>query len=140
MRGAPAARGFTLTELLLGVAVAGVLAGVALPQYQGALLKGRRADATSALGRLQAAEERQRAHHGAYSADFAALGLPARSEQGFYELQVELQGPEAYVARAVPAAGSPQQADADCPAIGLQVRLGFATALPDARCWNRPAP
>lgn len=133
----PAARGFTLAEMAAAVAVAGVLAGVALPSYQGALVKGRRADAAGALARLQAAQERLRASHGLYSADLAALGIAARSEQGFYTLQVALEGPDAYVARAQPAIGSPQQADRDCPALVLQVRQGFATYAPSARCWNR---
>lgn len=133
---ARAQRGFTLAEVMAVLAVTGVVAGVALPSYQGALLKGRRADAIGALGRLQAAQERMRAHHGLYSADLGALGLAALSEQGFYRLQVDLQGPDAYEARATPAAGSPQQADGECAAIVLQVRQGFATRAPTARCWN----
>lgn len=131
-----APRGFSLVEVLATMTVAGVLAGVALPSYQGALLKGRRADAASALGRLQAAQERLRANQGAYSDDLALLGLAGRSEQGFYRLQVTLLGPDAYEARALPADGSPQAADHECPALALQVRLGFATRAPSARCWN----
>lgn len=134
---ARAARGFTLTELLATLAVAGVLAGVAVPNYQGSLQKGRRADATSTLVRLQAAQERMRAHHGLYSADLRALGVSPISAQGFYAVEVSLLGPDAYVARARPVAGSPQQADRECPALELQVRQGFATRAPDPRCWSR---
>lgn len=113
------------------------LAAVAVPSYQQSLTNARRADAVSLLGRLQAAQERHRARHGLYTTDLPALGLGARSDQGFYTLALELQGPEAYRAVAVPAAGSPQAADARCPALELTVSMGFAQQGPSARCWQR---
>ena len=51
------AAGFTLVELAVVCAIAGVLAAVALPSYQSHLLRAGRADAVDALTRLQMAQD-----------------------------------------------------------------------------------
>ena len=51
------ARGFSLTELMIAVAVVGILAAVAYPSYQNYLRKGTRAAAQSAM--LSIADKQQ---------------------------------------------------------------------------------
>ncbi|KQU82892.1 pilus assembly protein PilE [Variovorax sp. Root318D1] len=59
-------RGFTLIELMIVVAIVGILASIAYPAYQDSLLKGRRAEARTALLELMQQQERYMTQRGTY--------------------------------------------------------------------------
>ena len=132
------APGFTLVELCVVLAVAGLLAAAAWPSYQAQLQRGRRADAVTALLRLQAAQESHRAHHGLYAAQLQALvGASApRSREGWYDIELVGSG-DRYEARAIARADSAAAGDRACATLRLQVREGIAHFAPSAQCWNR---
>lgn len=131
--------GFTLVEVVVVLAVAGLLAAIAWPSLQSQLTRARRADATAALQRLEVAQARHHAQHGLYTADPRALGAAAaaRSPEGLYTIALAVGPGETYTAVARAAAEGPQARDADCAEITLRVEQGFAQRGPTPACWTR---
>jgi type IV pilus assembly protein PilE len=122
-----AARGFTLIELMIVVAIVGILVRVAYPAYMQSVKKSRRADAKTALLDLAQREERYMATANIYTTSAPALGYPNGSTitiaspmnvmtgtAAYYTLQVDVQAatPTAFTAKAL-RTGS-QVADTQC--------------------------
>jgi len=73
------ARGFTLIELMITVAIIGILVKVAYPAYNQSVIKSRRADAKTALLDLAQREERYMSTANTYTIDPVKLGYTAGS-------------------------------------------------------------
>lgn len=67
--------GFTLVELLVVVLIIGILAAIALPQYQKSVEKARATEAVMFLNNLDKAEEAHRATTGQFTQDLDALAV-----------------------------------------------------------------
>jgi len=63
------ARGFTLLELMIVVAIIGILSAIALPSYQGYLEQARQATLRSAAQSMAVRQALYRAAEGAYSSE-----------------------------------------------------------------------
>ena len=66
-------QGLTLIELAVALLIVGILAAIAIPGYTSYMIRGRRADAKTALEQLRAAQEMVRAERGGYSTNLTQL-------------------------------------------------------------------
>lgn len=98
-------RGFTLVELMIAVAVVGVLAAIALPSYREYIANARRADGRAGILSLAQAMERWYTERGTYAgATVGSTGIhPNRSSQGYYTLSITVQDATTFTIRAAPA-------------------------------------
>jgi prepilin-type N-terminal cleavage/methylation domain-containing protein len=60
--------GFTTIELLIGVAIVGILAALAVPTFKGYVYKGRMSEAVTVLNEIKTRQETYRGHFGNYAA------------------------------------------------------------------------
>ena len=129
-----AARGFTLVEVGVVIAVSATLATLAVPSWLDQLVRSRRAEATTELRRLHWAQERHLERHGRYAASLAELPGAGRSANGHYRLELVADGAQGYalVARAQ---GS-QARDRACPELRLRVRGAISQREPEGACWS----
>lgn len=83
----------TLIELMLVIVVLAIVVGIAVPSYRNYVLRAHRADATAALLKVRAAQERFFLQNNRYAsaaeltaAPPAGLGFQATTEHGYYQL------------------------------------------------------
>ncbi len=120
--------GFTLIEIVVVVAIAAILAMIALPSYEEAIMRSRRSEAREALSDFAARQEQFFTDNKRYATTIAALGRPATTENGHYNISVSA-ATLSYTLVATPQ--GPQADDSDCATLTL-TWLGGRTPTD---CW-----
>lgn len=121
--------GFTLIELMITVAIIGILTSIALPSYQAHVTKTQRTDAQGALSSFSVAMERYFAANNTYvgaatGGTTAATAAPAAPKTTvfanqspldqstkLYNLTIQAETATTYTLRAAPITGTGQAAD-----------------------------
>lgn len=114
-------QGVTLLELMTVVVIIGILSAIAIPSYRGYLIRSQRSDATAALLRVAAAQEKFYLQNNSYATNAqlalappAGLGI-AGTEHGFYTLALaSVDTTLDFTATATPVATGPQSKDSAC--------------------------
>lgn len=125
--------GVTLIELLLTVAIIGVLAAVAYPSYSDFVLRNNRTEGQRELLRLANLQEQLYIDSRAYTTDMTVLGMtadPYITENGFYSIDAAING-ATFVLTAT--AKNAQTKDSGCTTLTIN-HLGQKT--PASGCWE----
>ncbi|UNP28065.1 type IV pilin protein [Lysobacter gummosus] len=135
-------RGFTLMELMVVVAIVGILVGIAVPTYQDSVRKSRRGQAKADLTELAQAMERYYTNNNSYlNADLNILWGPLLQSPrtGAAQYTISFDGAvtsSTFKLQAVPSTSSGQSKD-KCGTLTID-NAGRKTPIEDAKkeCWN----
>ncbi|HRD96845.1 MAG TPA: type IV pilin protein [Rubrivivax sp.] len=119
-------RGFSLIELMIAIAVIGLLAAVALPSFMDSVRKSRRSEAIAAMAAIQQAQERWRASNPTYTTTWANLAASSATPKGYYTLTLSTPAaPDDGIGYDVVATAASSQADdTPCKKMAVELRRG----------------
>ncbi|WP_257295272.1 type IV pilin protein [Endozoicomonas sp. YOMI1] len=123
-------KGFSLPELIIVVAIIGLLAGIVYPTYSQYMYEVRRSDAWAALTAAAAAQERWYSVNHAYTDSMDKLG-GSGSPEGYYTLSVEADT-SSFTLTAKALGNGVQATDSGC----TQFTVDHLGVLAPEACWK----
>ena len=122
--------GFTLTEILIAIAIVGILFAVAVPSYSSYITNSRRIDAQVAL--RNAAQELERCRTQAFTYANCDDDAPTKSQDGYYDLTYTVAA-ATFTITAKAVTGKSQAKDTGCTE--MTITQTGATGPTTADCW-----
>lgn len=135
--------GITLIELMIVVAIVGILGAIAYPSYQQYVIRSARSDARAALLDAASRQEQFYLDNKQYTPTLGAggLNLAATTEGGYYTIAIAAANAACplatcYSLTATPVAGKPSANDATCGTLSLGSNgVKSATGTMPNECW-----
>ena len=125
-------KGFTLVEMMVVVAIIGILAVVAIHLYNKQTYRARRVDAINTLMSISLREERYRSSNTQYGTLAQVWGGVSTTAEGFYTIAITNVSATSYTITAT-AVGN-QTNDTGCTSLVLSYSNGTMTRTPTS-CW-----
>lgn len=142
--------GFTLMEMLIAIAIVGILSAVAFPAYNSSKRKTRRTDAVSAALQIQVAQEKFRGSCAYYaqslgtsntcgaSASASTVKAPTTSDAGYYTMSIASSSATGNAYKIVATATGDQASDTGCTSITITFNSTNPKGLREpAACWAK---
>lgn len=140
-------KGFTLMELMVVVAIIGIIAAVAYPSYIKSGYKGRRVDGKTALQQMSQVLERCYANYGVYNSGNCGPNVSTNTQylvtgyatpKNYYTITGTTTG-TTYTLYAKAVSTGPQNGDTGCTTLSLnnvgQQGSGSSTTSDTGGCW-----
>ncbi len=124
-------QGFTLTELMIVVAIVAILAAIILPNYSRYAREAKRADAHNGITTMANLQERFFTENNRYATIATEMGYTSNtpaSNDGYWQLSIPTSTATGYTIRAVPSA---THTDSDC----AQIEQNSLGAKSPTTCW-----
>ena len=128
-------RGMTLIELLIVVAIVGILAATAGPAWNDQVIKSRRADARNTLLAAQIEQEQYRANNLTYATSMSAMGMGSfdSTSRDYYRVEVVSADATSFLITATP--NGNQANDSTCNVFAVRQTGPEHSGYAALSCW-----
>ncbi len=129
-------QGFTLVELMIVIAIVGILGAISMSFYGNYVTDANRTDGRTALTVTAASLEKCKALYSIYNSANCNVAFPVTSDEGLYTVAATAIAGPTFTLTATPVAGAYQAGDTDCTALTLTstgIEGGTGANVND--CW-----
>ena len=128
-------RGMTLIELLIVVAIVGILAAIAGPAWNDQVIKSRRADARNTLLAAQIEQEQYRANNLTYATSMSAMDMGSfdSTTRDYYRVEVVAADATGFLITATP--NGNQANDSTCNVFAVRQTGPEHSVYAALSCW-----
>ena len=129
--------GYSLIELLIVVAIVGVLSTVAFGFYRDNVIASNRAEGRALLSEVAASLEKCKSLYGAYNATNCNVADDVSSDTDYYEVDTTASiTATTFTLTATPVTGGPQASDTKCTSLTLtNTGIKGGSGTDSSVCW-----